>query len=329
MRSNSGVDKFTERLSNSLRKRGIRAEISWLPHRAEYLPWSVEIPEVPDWANVVHIHPWLHTRFIPKELPCVATLHSCVHDPALRPYKSILQSLYHQGMMFHRERSALKRADAITAVSHYTSNMTKRFFDCGNIEVIHNSVDTQSFYPSKDRRPNKPFRLLYVGSIRLLKGVDLLPEIMATLGCDFELHFTGTLEALSRFDKIPPNIIPLGWVSNTKDMRKAYQNCDALLFPTRLEGLPLTTLEAMACGLPVIATNIASLPEVIASGKTGLLCGLDNINDFVTAAKMLRINNEETTKMSHNARKHIKENFSERLITERYIRLYKLLRKNH
>ncbi|CAL1240217.1 hypothetical protein [Candidatus Methylocalor cossyra] len=59
IRAGSGADVYTLRLSEALNKRGIRTEISWLPLRAEYAPWSVPAPEPPAWANVAHINSWL------------------------------------------------------------------------------------------------------------------------------------------------------------------------------------------------------------------------------------------------------------------------------
>ncbi|MFN3594090.1 MAG: glycosyltransferase [Thiobacillaceae bacterium] len=68
---------------------------------------------------------------------------------------------------------------------------------------------------------------------------------------------------------------------------EAYRQADALLFPSRIEGLPLTVIEAMACGLPVIAAKSASLPEVVAHGATGLLCPVDDVGAYVSAPRTL------------------------------------------
>jgi len=85
VRTGSGADVFTERLAGALIERGVRAEISWLPHRAEFLPWSVGRPTIPAGANIVQVNSWLHTRFIPARLPVVATMLHCVLDPFGEP----------------------------------------------------------------------------------------------------------------------------------------------------------------------------------------------------------------------------------------------------
>ena len=96
VRTGTGTDVFTERLVAGLSARGIKSGITWLPSRAEYAPWTVAAPEPPSWANVAHVNTWLHPRFIPRHLPFVATLHHCIHDPALRQYKGQLRTAYHR-----------------------------------------------------------------------------------------------------------------------------------------------------------------------------------------------------------------------------------------
>lgn len=71
IRAGSGTDVFTERLVEGLRRRGIRAEITWLPLRAECAPWSVAVPKPPAWANIVHINSWLPGPVVPDGLPLV------------------------------------------------------------------------------------------------------------------------------------------------------------------------------------------------------------------------------------------------------------------
>lgn len=190
VRAHSGADVFTERLCSGLNERGFRAEITWLPLRAEYAPWSVPVPKPPKWANIVHVNSWLHPRFLPQELPVVSTLHSCVHDPALMPYKMPAQRLYHAAWINRVEAANLRRATHIVAVSRYTARAAEAAFGLQGIETIYNGVDTARFSPIERTTPNRPFRLLYVGNWNTRKGVDLLAPIMQALGEDFELAYT-------------------------------------------------------------------------------------------------------------------------------------------
>ena len=56
VRTGTGTDVFTQRLVADLCKRGVRAEITWLPLHAEYAPWTVPIPQSPAWATVAHVN---------------------------------------------------------------------------------------------------------------------------------------------------------------------------------------------------------------------------------------------------------------------------------
>ncbi len=286
VRCGSGTDVFTERLCQALNARGIRAEITWLPHRAEYAPWSVKAPKAPFWANVVHINSWLPRRFSPANLPLVVTLHSCVHDPALTPYKSYLQALYHRHWIMPIERANMARASCLVAVSHYTARQAERAFGVRNIEVIYNGIDRKCFRPVPRERPNRPFRLLYVGNWTKRKGVDLLAPILERLGDGFVLYYTADRQGRDRGYRLPPNCLCLGRLSGNELVR-AYQEADALLFPSRLEGLPLTVMEAMACGLAVIAAACSSLPEVVQDGASGMLCPRDDVDAFAAACQRL------------------------------------------
>lgn len=287
IRASSGADVFTQRLADELNARGAQAEITWLPHRAEYAPWSVPIPKPPAWANVVHVNTWLHTRFIPPHLPVVATMHHVVHDSAFEPYKTRAQSLYHRYWIRPIESAMLNRANVVTAVSRYTAGQVCDKFGCDDVTIIPNSVDTNLFQPGPDRSPHRPFRLLFVGNWSQRKGADLLAPIMRMLGPTFELWVTSGLRGWRDKTPIPPNIRFLGRLPSIKALVRVYQDADALLFPSRLEGFGLAVLEAQACGLPVISTNATALPEVV-SPATAILCDPDSVSSFVDACRALK-----------------------------------------
>ena len=279
VRTNTGTDVFTERLVAGLKKEGIRAEITWLPLRAEYCPWSVPIPKAPSWATVVHVNTWLHSRFLPKNLPVVATLHHSIHDPELRPYKGWLRAMYHQYWIAPNERRVMKKANQVIAVSQFVADMAKKTLCDVPMQVIYNGIDTDKFKPDPNvKKPHKPFRLLYVGSWITRKGVDLLAPIMRELGDDFVLHYTGGEAAEKDKPAMPPNMVDIGRLTSD-EVVIAMQNADAFLFPTRSEGFGLVVVEAMACGLPIIASHGTCIDELVAHGVNGLLCKRNNIED--------------------------------------------------
>lgn len=326
IRTNSGSDKFTEQLVQALNLRGVKAEITWLPHYAEYLPWLISKPETPIWANITHINTWLPSKFHPENLPLVATLHHCVQDKAFTPYKTKLQKIYHDLWITPIEKQTIQNATILTTVSQYTANCAKEFFDISNIEVIYNGVDLDIFHPQifKKKLEKNPFQLLFVGNNSIRKGFDLLPKIMEQLGSEFELFYTANSSNM-----LPSTMKKLPYQKTSADLANIYRSMDALIFPSRLEGFGLVVAEAMACGIPAIVANSSALPELIDNGVDGLICQKDNIADFVNTIIKLKDNQELQRNISTNAYQKIQENFDIKQSTDSYISLYKrILEKN-
>lgn len=318
----TGSDVFTRRLCEGLNTRGIRAEITWLPHRAEYLPWTVPIPKLPAWATVVHVNTWLHPRFVPSHLPLVATLHHSVHDPALRPYKGWLRAVYHRWWIAPIERRVIRRARVVAAVSRFAAEMARATLSDMPMQVVYNGIDTARFQSADSRQPHTPFRLLFVGSWMARKGVDLLAPIMCELGDDFVLYYTGGPAADKDKRSMPANMVDIGRL-NGDQVVAAMQQADAFLFPSRSEGLPLAPVEAMACGLPVIAGNGSSLPEVVKNGVNGCVCPADDVPAFVTAARCMAMDSDDLARMSANARQMARDRFSIEAMVNEYVGLYR------
>ncbi|MHB0921337.1 MAG: glycosyltransferase family 4 protein [Thiomonas delicata] len=323
VRAGTGTDVFTRRLCQGLNARGIRAEITWLPLRAEYLPWTVMAPKPPEWSNVVHVNTWLHPRFVPRNLPVVATLHHSVHDPALYPYKGWLRAAYHRYWIAPNERRVMRRGQIVMAVSRFAADTARKTLCDVPMRVIHNGIDTARFRPAESRvASHHPFRLLYIGSWRFLKGVNVLASIMRELGDNFVLHFTGDRAAEADKLAMPPNMIDVGRLSSDRVV-EAMQQADAFLFPSRSEGFGLVVAEAMACGLPVVATRGSSLPEIVEHGVTGLLCPQDDVSAFVEAIRRLATDPATWRAMSSNAVARARGRFSEDATLDAYCGIYR------
>ncbi len=319
----TGADIFTERLASALNQRGIRCEICWLPRKAEFLPWLCKSPLPPKWATVVHTNSWLHRKFIPQKLPVVTTFHSVPQDPLMRPYKSLMQTLYHRYWVDRLERNSHKRADYLTAVSHFGAQQVHKVYGSKEIEAIHNWVDTLIFKPAPHKTKEK-VKILYLGSPILRKGVDLLPKIMKRLGDEYHLFYTATPEAIPGYPNLPSNMTSIEKVYGDENLSKLYNKMDILLFPTRSEGFGLVALEAQACGIPVVSTDIPPLTEVVINTKTGLLCRMDDVNAYSDAIKKISETPSVKEKMEKYAVIHASK-FSEEAIISKYINIYKTL----
>ncbi|HWU71599.1 MAG TPA: glycosyltransferase family 4 protein [Pseudoxanthomonas sp.] len=321
IRAGSGVDVFTTRLVRALERSGIRAEIEWLPHRAEYLPWTVPMSAPPFWANIVHVNTWLPARFIPAGLPVVATIHHATHDPAVSASKGLLRRLYHGWWVTWNERKAMQRSSHVVAVSVYAGELARRYVHDRPLRIIPNGVDAEVFFPHTRHECGKPFRLLYVGKWSRLKGVEILAPIMSRLGKDFQLDYTGPREGL--VVGMPENARNIGRLDGDAAVADAMRNADALILPSATEGFGLVVAEAMSCGLPVVVSDIPALQELVADGASGFRCEVGNVDSFVAAVRRLARDNESRRLMASEARRRAVEGYSLEEMTRKYISLYR------
>jgi glycosyltransferase involved in cell wall biosynthesis len=324
VRTHSGTDSFTERLVDALVRAGYRAQIDWLPRRAEFAPWSVAIPVAPEWANVVHAPSWLSTRFLPSGLPVVATVHLCVHDRACASYKSGVQALYHRCWIRQQEEKTLRHAAVVTAVSSTTAMQTARAFPGIKPSVIANGLDAPlSWQAPRPQRGDGPFRVLYCGNWSLRKGVDLLYPLLQTLGDGFELLYTPDRDGGTGGFQLPPGARSLGRLKGPEALSKAYRLADVLVFPSRLEGLPLVPIEAMACGLPIVATDGSSITDLVRNGETGFVVPAGDVAALADAIIALRNDPSKWSQLSAAAQRRQLTEFSEARMLGNYLMAYR------
>jgi alpha-maltose-1-phosphate synthase len=319
----SGADVFTLRLCEAIRRKGLDAEISWFPNFYEFFPFLLRRVSPPPGTTIIHANSWNAFAFKRKSIPLVATEQLGVLDRAAQAHKSVPQYIYHQAVIRQFVKASFRLASAATAVSDYTALGLKHSLGIKSVKVIYNSVNTETFAPDSEREGIRsgPFRLLFVGNPIPRKGADLLAPIMRALGAKFELYFTAGRRELSPRD-VTSNMFPLGRITNDVDLVKLYQRSDALLFPSRFEGLPIAVLEAMACAKPVIAANTSSLAEVIDHGVNGILCPSDDIDAFVAACRTLANEPQICKRYGRAARDCMESRFSEDVVVPQYIDLY-------
>jgi glycosyltransferase involved in cell wall biosynthesis len=326
IRASSGADVYTTRLADALRKRNIGAEIRWYSRWFEFAPFLLRRACAPSDADVILANSWNGYAFKRPDIPLVIVEHHCVFDPLYHSYRSFPQYFYHRMLIKSYEQASFAKADAVVAVSEFTASGLRAFLGYKQVRVIHNWVDVEKFKPEPSigtARRRRPFRLLYVGNFSRRKGADLLVPIMEALGEDFELFYTSGLRSSMRAGSLS-NMIPLGKLIEEK-LIEIYQDCDALLFPSRFEGFGYAALEAMACGKPVIASNSSSLPEVVEDGVCGILCEPDNVNAFVEACRRLAEDPALCRRMGEAGRERAVRLFSEDAIVPKYVQLFEEL----
>lgn len=195
----------------------------------------------------------------------------------------------------------LKKADRIITVSEYSKNEIVKYvgYPEDQITVIPNAVDHNNYYVKRDREivkklgvPDTQKVILYVGSEQPRKNVPFLLEAISLLKKKLPgikllkigvPQVSGVREELLKLIEvldIQKEVIFVGYVSEN-DLTKYYNAADLFVFPTLYEGFGLPPLEAMACGTPVITSNVTSLPEVV--GDSAVTIDPYDVNAFAEA----------------------------------------------
>ena len=191
--------------------------------------------------------------------------------PGFRPYDFWL---YHR-LAVPLLRVVWRGADAVVANSGGLQQLAAAFDSRTSITIVPNGVDASRFW-NEMRDWSEP-RLLSVGRVVYQKGLDLAVQALGGMKDQaWEWRIagdgpqSGNLRAQVEEAKIAGRVQMLGW-TDTESLIHEYQRASVFLFPSRHEGMPNAILEAMASGLPVIATRIAGNEELILDGETGRL----------------------------------------------------------
>ncbi|GIU82977.1 MAG: glycosyltransferase family 1 protein [Acidobacteria bacterium] len=217
-----------------------------------------------------------------------------------------------------------EESDFINVLSSYArESFIKQGVDPKKIIVTPYGIDTEKFRPKAASVNEKKVRILYVGRMELLKGVQYLLEAFAALKRkDVELHLVGPIlpEMLPLLKKYSDERIKLFGAVNHEDLPKFYQDSDIFVFPSINDAFGLVVLEAMACGLPVITTENSCAHDVINDGKNGFIVPIRDARAIKEKLEMLIECEETRLRIRTEARKSVEMNFSLEHYEERYFK---------
>jgi glycosyltransferase involved in cell wall biosynthesis len=322
----SGLNVWTERLSRTIQSSEISTSIFYHPFYHQFFRVGFKVGDHHSIPVLQHANSWNGWSFR-SEHPLVVTEHTAIHETYLNKYKTIPQSVYHR-IIKRYENKSIHCANQVTCVSKFAKTCLEKTFNFSDAELIYNGIDTSVFRQESNPDENSFFVekektvILFVGNLTLLKGADLLPQIMDILGNDFVLLVTSGFR--SNVSIQHPGIIKIGTLDQ-EELVKAYNTCDIFLTTSRLEGFGLSVAEAMACEKPVVATNGSSLPELVINDKSGFLCEMNDVKDFADKIQYLSENPGEMKRMGAFNRERVRENFENAIMTRRYINLYRSL----
>ena len=288
--------------------------------------------------DLVHMHyaiPHAVSAYLARELcratrylPVVTTLHGTDitlvgRDPSFLPIT----------------RFGIEQSDAVTAISRYLSDATQATFDVQTpIEVIYNFIDAEYYRRSPDEEfrrslaPKNERIILHTSTFRPVKRITDCIEIVARInGSDrtrSRLVMCGDgperqeAEALAARLGIADAVTFVGKQPQSR-VRDYLSVADLLLLPSQTESFGLVALEAMASEVPVIATRVGGIPEVVEDGETGYLFEVGDVTGMAEAASLLLDDGEKRERMGQRGRVQAVSRFANDKIIPQYENLYR------
>ena len=231
------------------------------------------------------------------------------------------------GRMLHRMEQIFAACDRILVPSEVARASFAEMGYAGKVTVIHTGVDHQFFSPAQRDR-SRGFRVCYVGRVELVKGIGYLLQAWKSLGLPgAELMLVGALQpemksVLAAYSDSSVHLT--GWIP-AEEVAKHYSEASIFVMPSVNEGLAQVLLEAMASGLPVVATDVSGAMECMASGQQGIIVPARNVEALADAILWCYQHREEIEVMGKAARARIENHFTLEHYNQRVIALYRAL----
>lgn len=231
-------------------------------------------------------------------------------------------------------RYAINQSDAVTAVSQDLIQETRQLLGIEKpIDLAYNFVDKRVYYPREVTTLRKEFAhpdekiLIHISNFRPVKRVMDVVDIFDRVQRDIpaRLLFVGEGPELS---KVLCRVKELGlqervtFCGKQDDVAQLLSLADLMLLPSEKESFGLVALEAMACGVPTIASNAGGIPELITHGVSGYLADIGDVEQMASYARMLLTDDDAYQRMKEACLYRARYTFCNDLITRQYEELY-------
>jgi L-malate glycosyltransferase len=230
---------------------------------------------------------------------------------------------------------SIEKSDRITAVSKQLQQQTIDAFGCTNcsVDVIYNFINPETYdrrrYPGalKTALPAEGKVLMHVSNFRSVKRtVDVVrvfakvnekvPSVLMMVGDGPD---RGRTEEEARALGVADRVVFMGRIENVAPM---LAGADLFLLPSKEESFGLSALEAMASGVPVVASTTGGIPELVTHGETGYLSPVGDVEGMARDAVRILTDPAEWGRLSTNAAADARARFNEDTIISQYERVY-------
>jgi glycosyltransferase involved in cell wall biosynthesis len=272
---------------------------------------------------------WAVTGHCAHSFECQKYQAGCNHCPHLDVYQKIAwdNSFY----LWKKKKDIYTKAKLeIVVPSLWLKNIVeKSILNQQPVNLIYNGIDTNLFKPQDKIQTRKELGLPLDKKIILFladggknnpwKGWEYAEKIAESFINDKDTIFLcvgGNNNKLNNIDFT-------GYIADPKKIAQYYAAADVFLFPSLAENFPLVVLEAMSCGLPVLAFKVGGVPEAVNHKENGYIAEYKNQEDLTNGLRwLLKLNPEEIKTISLNCSTRVRDNFSLDLMAKNYFNLY-------
>lgn len=306
-----GMTTVAEMQSNYLKKEGaIVFHIKTKTKTPLKLTAFLKLMKVARHCDIIHAHCSSYWGFLPTIMAVIAG----------KIYGTRIVITYHGGgaedflnRFVFFARPFLRRVDTIVVPSGFLKKIFENFGF--KTEIIPNIVELDAF-EYNDRQNIKP-KLIVTRHLKKIYNIDCAIrafEIVKRYYPDAELKIVGDGDQREHLENLVAklkltDVTFTGSIKN-ENMQNMYQSSDIFINPTKVDNFPVSILEAFACGLAVISTNVGGVPYIVQDGYNGLLVDSGDFEAIAKNVLYLIEKQNEALMFIRNARKTVEENYT-------------------
>jgi glycosyltransferase involved in cell wall biosynthesis len=183
------------------------------------------------------------------------------------------------------------------------------------LHYLPNVVDTEQFSPRPDHLPENEFRLVMAGRLGAPKRFDVFLHLLAALQREGRTNTSGTIIGDGPLrEQLQALAFELGlkeeqacFCNAVADVERIYRQANVYVHLSDWEGMPNAVLEAMACGLPVIASPVGGIPELVQEGQTGYLVDLKDEAGLLGRVQLLMDDEDKRKDLGRAGRAYVEQ----------------------
>jgi len=233
-------------------------------------------------------------------------------------------------------RLLLHTADRLIVFSDYMRTLVSHHVPISWIDVVPLGVNLRAYAVQKRtlRKPDEAFRIICVARLVHVKGLETLVKAMGMIKSKAEVHayvvgagpLRSKLQALIDETGLTDTVKLCGFLPDEEKLAYLAKS-DLFVLPSLYEPIPIAILEALAAGLPVVASDVGGISELVRPGVNGLLVKPGNPDDLAAAISNLINDSKLRRRLASNARESVRK-YDWPVVAEKYLLFYQELLNN-